>query len=73
MENKIGITREAFSSTELQQTFGLNPATLATLRCQKRGPRFYRVGCKVVYFREDVIAWLQSDPGEIIDQAVARG
>ena len=35
---------------------------LANLRCQGRGPKYYRVGRKIIYKPEDVEAFLFSSP-----------
>jgi len=36
--------------------------TLANLRCQKRGPKFFKVGRKVAYRPEDIEAFLFKNP-----------
>ena len=36
--------------------------SLANLRCQKRGPRYFKVNRKVVYRPEDIEAFLFSSP-----------
>lgn len=36
--------------------------TLANMRCQKRGPKYYKINRKVVYKPEDVEAFLFSSP-----------
>ena len=37
---------------------GLSPKTLANLRSQGRGPRYYKRGRKVFYRVEDIERWL---------------
>ena len=41
--------------------------TLANLRCQKRGIRYYKMGRKVVYRPEDIEAFLFQNPVQTID------
>ncbi len=36
--------------------------TLANLRSKKQGPKFFKVGKKVVYRPEDIEAWLFRNP-----------
>jgi len=42
--------------------------SLANLRCQKRGIRFFKMGRKVVYRPEDIEAFLFRDPVLTLDQ-----
>ncbi len=63
MEGEAGIAREAFSSKELKAAFSLNPGTLANLRSRGEGPKYYRVGRKILYLKTDIMAWLRSNPG----------
>jgi hypothetical protein len=45
---------------------------LGNWRCQKRGPKFYKVSRKIVYRREDIEAYLFSNPVLTIDCVVSR-
>lgn len=40
----------------------LNRGTLANMRSRREGPKFYRVGRKVVYLLDDIEQWLTSQP-----------
>jgi predicted DNA-binding transcriptional regulator AlpA len=40
----------------------LSRVQLSRMREEKRGPKFYKLGAKVVYRRADLIAWLRSMP-----------
>jgi len=42
-------------------------ASLANMRCQKRGPKFFKLGRKVVYRPEDIEAFLFKNPVLTID------
>jgi hypothetical protein len=41
--------------------------SLANMRCQKRGPKFYKVSRKIVYRQEDIEAYLFRNPIQTID------
>jgi predicted DNA-binding transcriptional regulator AlpA len=45
---------------EAAQVTRLAVQTLARLRCEGRGPRFIRVGSRIVYRLSDIEAWLAS-------------
>ena len=47
---------------EVSSKYGIPLGTLANLRYQKRGPKYFRRGRSVHYFFADVEAWLKSDP-----------
>jgi hypothetical protein len=59
--------KRAGKPNEVSVIFGLDTGTLANLRSQKRGPRYYRQGRGIFYFLEDVEKWLKSNPIETID------
>ena len=41
--------------------------SLANMRCQKRGPKFFKIGRKVVNRPEDIEAFLFQNPIQTID------
>jgi len=45
----------------------LNPGTLANLRSQKRGPRYYKIGKKICYDVADLRAFVFADPIQTIN------
>lgn len=45
---------------DLEERTGLSPNTLAHFRQTGRGPRWYKLGRRVVYDRADVEAWLEA-------------
>ena len=51
----------------------LNPGTLANLRCRKQGPRYFKLGQKVLYRRSDLMAWFESEPVLTHDSVQERG
>lgn len=42
--------------------------SLANLRCQRRGPKYFKQKRKVIYRESDVMAWLFSNPIKTLDQ-----
>jgi hypothetical protein len=54
--------REREAAAYLKRAWGHGaPSTLRTLRCRQKGPRFHRVGSRlIVYTREDLDRWAQS-------------
>ena len=59
---KMDVKRRALSPDEAAAMYGLNVGTLANLRYAKQGPKYFKVGKKVVYFVEDVEAWIRQNP-----------
>lgn len=57
-------SRNEFLDTEqvIQRFPFLNKGTLANLRSRKQGPKFFKVGRKVVYLLGDIEKWLTSQP-----------
>lgn len=49
------------------ELYGLNIGTLANLRSKKQGPRYFHVNRKVLYFVEDIEAWIKRNPVMTID------
>jgi predicted DNA-binding transcriptional regulator AlpA len=45
---------------ELARFSGLSLSTLKKYRVERRGPAFLRIGRRVTYARQDVVAWLES-------------
>jgi len=52
--------------------YTISRGTLANMRSQGRGPRFYRRGRRVIYFFDDVERWLRSEPCLTIDSIGER-
>ena len=50
------------SPLQMCKLFGLNSGTMANLRFQQRGPRYYRCGKKIIYFYQDVERWIKENP-----------
>ncbi len=62
MKSEKKMERRALSPEEAATMYGLNVGTLANLRHARRGPKFFKIGKKVVYFIEDIEAWIRQSP-----------
>ncbi|NLE25207.1 MAG: helix-turn-helix domain-containing protein [Clostridiaceae bacterium] len=67
MKERIEVIRKTVSPHQAAEIYGLSVGTLANLRCQKRGPKFFRCGRKVLYKTDDFEKWLLSNPVLTID------
>jgi hypothetical protein len=52
---------------QVSANYGISVGTLANWRTQKRGPKYFKVGGKVLYRTQDVEAFLFSCPVLTID------
>ena len=59
--------RKALTTKEVSEVYPTDQGTLANLRWQKKGPKYYKIGRKVLYRPEDIEAWLFSHPVLTID------
>jgi predicted DNA-binding transcriptional regulator AlpA len=50
------------NAAQAAQLLQLSPATLSTMRCRGYGPPYRKAGSRVVYLRDEVIAWLDACP-----------
>jgi hypothetical protein len=63
----FGMRQEAGTPKEMSRIYGIPLGTLANLRCQKRGSKFFRRGRSILYFFNDFEAWLKRDPVLTVD------
>jgi len=64
MNNSVNRTqafRKALTPKDCENIYGLNVGTLANMRFQKIGPRYYKLGKKVLYRVEDIEQWLNEN------------
>ncbi len=57
------MSHELLTPKQVQETYGLNIFTLSEWRAKRTGPAFIQPGgngCKVLYRRADLDAWLDS-------------
>ncbi|OGP85316.1 MAG: hypothetical protein A2V87_08570 [Deltaproteobacteria bacterium RBG_16_58_17] len=59
--------KKTITPREFAEIYGFAEGTLANLRYHKRGPRYFQVGRKVLYFVEDVERWIRRCPVLTID------
>ncbi len=52
----------AVSPKTLAEMYEIDEGTLANYRSQKIGPKFYKIGRKVLYFLSDVEEWARKEP-----------
>ncbi|HUT44542.1 MAG TPA: helix-turn-helix domain-containing protein [Desulfobacterales bacterium] len=50
------------TTKQISEIYGIPVGTLANLRYQKRGPKYYRVSRKVLYAISDVEDWIMRNP-----------
>ena len=63
-----------YNTLDAAAYLNLSPGTLEVWRCLGRGPRYYKVGRRVIYRREDLDAYLAMRTVETRDTAeVLRG
>jgi len=70
--NSKKIEREAFTPSDVAYMFQMSEGTLANMRCRRTGPRFYKVGRKVLYFKPDLEIWSKANPIQTIDSVRAE-
>jgi len=54
--------KKAGTAYEMSRLYGIPAGTLANLRYQKKGPKYYKNGKSVIYFTEDFEDWLRRKP-----------
>jgi hypothetical protein len=60
--NKQKSEKQFYTPKEAADFFGFAEGTLANLRCQRLGCKFYKRGRKVLYAAEDFESWIKSNP-----------
>jgi hypothetical protein len=65
--------KKALSPADFEIEYGISRGTQANWRWSKRGPKYYKRpgGRGVFYLREDIEAWLLSQPVQTIDSIAA--
>lgn len=61
-------SKKALTPQECESVYGLNAGTLANMRVHKIGPRYIKLGKKVLYFSEDIEKWLAENIVHTRDQ-----
>jgi len=58
----MDIPRRALTPEQVAETYSIPRGSLANWRCKKIGPKYFRVGRKVLYLIEDVESFIKSTP-----------
>ncbi len=72
MKNNLEKKR-SMTPKQVEELYGIPAGTLANMRCQKRGPKYFPLGdkqgkrCRILYFVEDIEFWIRQNPVLTID------
>ncbi|MEN6318648.1 MAG: hypothetical protein ABFD82_07830 [Syntrophaceae bacterium] len=55
------------SPHEISMIYGIPEGSLANMRCKKVGPKYYRVGRKIIYFFSDAENFIRANPVLTLD------
>ena len=60
MDNRDRLTaiRKALTPKDCESIYGLNVGTLCNMRFHKIGPKYYKLGKKILYRVDDIEKWL---------------
>ena len=53
--------RRALSRKEIEERYPISEGTLANLKSQGKGPPWYKLGGRVVYFVDEFEAWIRGE------------
>jgi hypothetical protein len=67
MNEEKKMERITLTPEQAGELYGLDTGTLANLRCKKQGPRYFKVGRKILYRKIDLENWLFQRPIMTID------
>ena len=59
---KEKVEKLSLSPKGVSEDYPISEGVLGNLRWQKRGPKYFKVGRKVLYRREDIERWLYANP-----------
>lgn len=62
MNNSKSLEKKALNPLEVEQIYAIPAGSLANMRYQKRGPKYFKLGRKVLYFIDDLENWLKQNP-----------
>lgn len=72
MKNNLEKKR-TLTPQQVEEVFGIPIGSLANMRCQKHGPKYYilpnghRKGRKILYFIDDIESWIRTNPVNTLD------
>ncbi len=74
LEPRMDPTKPIFTPVELSQYLGVTHQCLANWRCRGEGPRFLRVGKRIIRYRwKDVEEWMERRSGQTDAELSAAG
>jgi hypothetical protein len=60
MDTQSSVQTQLLDSYQAASYLGLkNPGTLGNWRCAQRGPAYVKVGSRILYRLEDLVAWIE--------------
>lgn len=59
--------KQKLNTQEAAAYLGVQPNTLEVWRCKNKGPRYYKLGTRVIYDRDDLDAFLDSKSIETME------
>lgn len=71
-KNEKGIEKIALSGEEIEQHYGIDAGTLANYRSLRKGCKFFKVGKRVFYRKDDFEEWFFGNPVITIDSMLER-
>jgi len=60
--NQVIPKKKMLSPSLAAELYSVSPGTLSNWRSQKKGPRFFRVGAKILYLVTDLDSFFTSEP-----------
>lgn len=65
--------KRTLTPQQVEEIYGIPVGTLANMRCQKRGPKYFPLGDipgkrrRILYYIEDIESWIRKYPVLTID------
>lgn len=69
IDNSSKPTLGFLDTDQAAEVLHVDPKTMANWRCQKRGPRYYKIGARCFYQLEDVREWAMKQVVQTDDHA----
>ena len=63
------MSSKKLSTNEAAAFLGVQPCTLEVWRCKKRGPKYSKLGSRVMYDQQDLENWFASRSVHTVDTA----
>lgn len=64
--------KQAITAEQASEIYGLSKGSLANLRFARRGPKFFKIGRKILYKVSDLESWLYQNPVQTLDSHYDR-